>query len=93
MNNFFFKVAWLYASRYQGISSTKIKMKQVNYGFQVYLKSIDDGESILEHNRVPVYGKKTKNPANSENRHQNKQSLNPSSRKIDWDVDVKIANE
>ena len=64
-------------------------MKQVNYGFQVYLKSIDDGESILEHNGVLVYGKKTKNPANSENRHKNKQSLNPSSRIIEWDVDVK----
>lgn len=46
-----------------------MKMKQVNYGFKVYLKSIDDGESILEHNGVLVYGKKTKNPANSENRH------------------------
>lgn len=62
-------------------------------GFQVYLKSIDDSESVLEHNGVLVYGKKTKNPANSENRHQNKQSLNSSSRKIKWDADVIITNE
>ena len=43
------------------------------------LKSIDDGKGVLKHDGGFVYGKKAKNPANAQNWHQHKQTLDSSS--------------